>query len=132
MFVLSGCVNERHGVKTTIVRARRPIDAAVVAWVWWHQACSGLACRCELSCVKVGLVMACINHARAGTELDQRQRRGMHFGPVWRGVLLQAVASHGPSRRVMAGRGSKTTTRSARFRLQRRMVGCCSSIGATG
>lgn len=87
MFVLSGCVNEGHGEKTTIVRARRPIDAAVVALVWWHQACSGLAFRCELSCVKVGFVMACINHTRAGTVPDRRGRCGMNQG-LSRSVLV--------------------------------------------
>lgn len=108
------------GLETTPVQARFPIDAGGVGCV---TAGLGELCLVQASCVGSWRVQL-RNHARAGTGLDQRQRRGMDFGPVWRGVLLHAVASHGPPRRVMAGRGSKTTTRSARFRLRRRMVGC--------
>jgi hypothetical protein len=67
----------------------------------------GVACH-----VRSGLAML-FNHARAGTGLDQRQRRGMSRGRFGCGSFCR-----------VASRREKTTTRSARFRLRRRMVGC--------
>jgi len=90
VLVMACCVSE-----TTIVRARGPIDAAVVGCVWWRQACSGLACRCEFCCVKVGLVMACINHTRAGTVPDRRGRCGMNFGLACRDAAMSVEVGSG-------------------------------------
>lgn len=61
--------------------------------------------------VRSGLAMLC-NHARAGTGLDQRQRRGMAC-QGWFGLVQARLVTVW-----------KTTTRLARFRLRRRMVGC--------
>lgn len=63
-----------------------------------------------VSHVRSCLAMLC-NHARAGTGLDQRQRRGMSC-QGWFGLVQARLVTVW-----------KTTTRSARFRLQSRMVG---------
>ena len=76
MFGLSGCVVLRHRMNTTIVLARRPINAAVVA--------SSQARWCTVSRCAERRVVFWQNHTRAGTVPDQRRRLGMHHGMVRR------------------------------------------------
>ncbi len=76
MFRLSGCVLLRHRMNTTIVLARRPINAAVVAL--------SQARWCTVSRCAERRVVFWQNHTRAGTVPDQRRRLGMHHGMVRR------------------------------------------------
>ena len=72
MFGLSGCVVLRHRMNTTIVLARRPINAAVVA--------SSQARWCTASRCAERRVVFWQNHTRAGTVPDQRGRCGLNYG----------------------------------------------------
>jgi hypothetical protein len=92
MFGLSGCVVLRHRMNTTIVLARRPINAAVVAL--------SQARRCTASRCAERRVVFWQNHTRAGTVPDQRGRCGLNHGVACSVRLRRAL-----SRCVPAGLG---------------------------
>lgn len=98
MFGLSGCIALRHRMNTTIVLARRPINAAVVAliqarWctasrcaerrvVFWHLT-TPVQARFPIDAGGVGFIMACFSAA-------------MHGEVSWC-VAMSALASCGSS-----------------------------------
>ena len=92
MLGLSGCVNAWHVEETTIVLARRPINAAVVAL--------SQARRCTASRCAERRVVFWQNHTRAGTVPDQRGRCGLNHGVACSVRLRRAL-----SRCVPAGLG---------------------------
>jgi hypothetical protein len=95
MFGLSGCVLLRHRMTTTIVLARRPINAAVVA--------SSQARWCTASRCAERRVVFWQNHTRAGTVPDQRGRCGLNCGVARPGVLRSVNAGWCSKGQVTAG-----------------------------
>jgi hypothetical protein len=109
MFGLSGCVVLRHRMNTTIVLARRPINAAVVA--------SSQARWCTVSRCAERRVVFWQNHTRAGTVPDQRGRCGLNYG-----MFSQVAACFVPLRPG----GSRLLTKlvQARCRINAGGLGC--------
>ena len=108
MFCLSGCVLLRHRMNTTIVLARRPINAAVVGCVMsvLGRFSFGRERPGRAACVRlrIGNARQCSaafgNQARVGTVPDQRRRLGicrglLSFGPARCGRLMYGALRRG-------------------------------------